>query len=220
MPIAAVGFDLDGTLVVPTRDRQTLLNQAATAVDADPLERDDYLDAHQDHLAAETREPIFSDLLANRDDSPDPDSLSTAYREAVNAALVPIDGVPDMISTLRDRYRVGLLTNGPGTAQRAKLRTLGWETSFDAVVISGEIGTGKPDIRAFEALFAALDADPNEIVYVGDSADADIAGANAAGCHTIHVRRETGAPPAPRAEHHLTHAEMASRLPEILGSLD
>lgn len=220
MPIAAVGFDLDGTLAVPTRDRQTLLDDAAIAVDAAPLDRDDYLDAHQDHLAAETREPIFSDLLANREDAPPSDSLSTAYREAVNTALVPVDGAETLISKLRTRYRVGLLTNGPGTAQRTKLETLGWEAIFDAILISGEIGMGKPDIRAFQALCSALDVAPPELVYVGDSADADIMGANEAGCHTVQILPDSAATPAHTADYSLTQTELAARLPDILDSLD
>lgn len=220
MPIAAVGFDLDGTLAVPTRDRQTLLDEAALAVDAAPLDRADYLDAHRDNLTAETREPIFSDLLANQEDAPEPASLSHAYREAVNTALVPIDGAKTLISNLRDRYRVGLLTNGPGTAQRAKLETLGWESIFDAILISGELGTGKPNVRAFHALCTALDVAPHELVYVGDSADADIAGANNAGCHTVHVLPDSATPPADTADYSLTHNKLAAQLPAILDSLD
>ncbi len=220
MPIAAVGFDLDGTLAVPTRDRQTLLDEAAVTADADPLDRADYLDAHRDNLTAETREPIFSDLLANQPDAPEPESLSTAYREAVNTALVPIDGAKTLISNLRDRYRVGLLTNGPGTAQRAKLETLGWESIFDAVLISGEIGMGKPDSRAFQALFTALDVDPHELVFIGDNAEADILGANEAGCHTVQVLPDATTNPSNNADFSVTQTELAARLPEILQSID
>lgn len=219
--IRAVGFDLDYTLVVPDRDRSVLLSDAVDAVGAPPISRDAYLDAHRRNLTGETRAPIFEDLLARGggDTAASSEELARAYREAINAALVPVRGVESMLASLRERYRVGLLTNGPTVAQQAKLVTLGWEDAFDAVVITGELTAGKPDAAAFEALLDALDADPGETAYVGDELDADVAGASASGFAVVQVVFPGGPAPDPRADAQVERDAMARELPAILESL-
>lgn len=221
--IRAVGFDLDYTLVVPDRDRSVLLSDAVDAVGAPPISRDAYLDAHRRNLTGETRAPIFEDLLARSgggaDTAASAEELARAYREAINAALVPVRGVESMLASLRERYRVGLLTNGPTVAQRAKLVTLGWEDAFDAIVITGELTAGKPDGAAFEALLDALDADPGETAYVGDELDADVTGASASGLAVIQVLFPGGPAPDPRADAQVERDALGRKLPGILESL-
>ena len=100
MAIHAVAVDLDDTLVVTERDRQTLLDEATDAAGVRGIDRGEYLDAHGADLATETRAPIFDAILDNGDAEP----VSRAYRDAVNDALVPVPGVPDLLAELRERY--------------------------------------------------------------------------------------------------------------------
>lgn len=218
MSIVAVGFDLDYTLAVPDRDRATLLDEATARVDAPALSREDYLKAHRDHLAGETRAPIFEELLEPHPTDASADDLARAYRETVNEALVPVEGAEQLLVGLREAYRVGLLTNGPSVAQREKLSTLGWTDSFDAVVISGDLEAGKPDPRAFEALLNALRSGPEETVYVGDEAEADVGGAVRAGLRVVQVVAPDGPDPDPRADAHIERNELVKRLPDILAT--
>jgi putative hydrolase of the HAD superfamily len=92
-----------------------------------------------------------------------------------------------LLSTLRTRYRLGLLTDGPDETQRDKLRRLGWTETFDATVVTGPLGAPKPDRRAFEAITDALGVAPHQTVYVGDDPERDIAGAAAAGLRPVQV---------------------------------
>ena len=62
---------------------------------------------------------------------------------------------------------------------------------FSVVVISGEIGVWKPDPGILHAALDYLSVHPEEAVYVGDS-DVDIQAANAAGMHSILIRRQGG----------------------------
>nr|WP_284014697.1 hypothetical protein [Halobaculum sp. DT92] len=66
--IRAVGFDLDMTLAVPVRSRAALLDDALRAAGVPELvgtvDRQSYLDAHARHRTAESREPVFAELLA------------------------------------------------------------------------------------------------------------------------------------------------------------
>lgn len=220
MSIRGVAFDLDYTLTVPIRDRETLLSEAVAAVDAPAISREEYLAAHRAHLTEESREPIFSDLLYGREPETDPGALATAYREAVTGALVPVEGVEQLLESLHERYRVGLLTNGPARAQRAKLERLGWTDSFDAALVTGELPAGKPDGAAFDALVDALGTDPSETVYVGDDVRDDVGGAADAGLLPVQVLSADGPPADPRAVATVDRDTLSRDLPDLLASLD
>ena len=220
MGISAVALDLDYTLAVPERDRQTLLDEATAAVGAPSFSREAYLDAHRRNLTGETREPIFADLLED-DSEVAPAALAGAYRRAIDDALVPVDGAEALVSRLRENYRVGLLTDGPVRAQREKLTSLGWTDIFDAVVITGSLEAGKPDERAFGAVLDALCATPEETVYVGDHPEVDIAGARAAGLRAIHVTNGIeGKNPVAGADASVERDALSAQLPSLVAALD
>lgn len=58
-------------------------------------------------------------------------------------------------------------------------------TLFEAMVVSGEIGIVKPDRAIYRHLLEQFDLNAEETVFIDDSA-INIAGARAAGLHTIH----------------------------------
>lgn len=219
MTVTAVAFDLDYTLAVPERDRQTLLDDAVERVGASPISREAYLGAHGGHLTADTREPIFAELLEQQETAASAVDLADAYRELVTESLVPIDGAADLLDRLRGRYDLGLLTNGPVAAQRDKLTALELTDAFDVALVTGELEAGKPDRRAFEALVAQLDAPPAEIAFVGDSVDDDVRGATEAGLRPIQVLFPGGPAADDRAVAHVERGRLVERLPAILDSL-
>lgn len=214
MDTAAVAFDLDDTLAVTRIDRATLLREALDAVGAPPRSRQAYLDAHADNLTAESREPVFERLLAGTES--DPAALARAYRERVNAALEPVPGVESMLATLREEYRLGLLTNGPVVAQRSKLDALGWTDVFDVALVTGELSAGKPDRAAFETLLDELGTEAEETVFVGDDVTADVEGATGAGIDAVQVCYPGGPDRTPSAIAHVDRADLPTRLPTIL----
>ena len=61
------------------------------------------------------------------------------------------------------------------------LRDLGIADQLDAIIYSSAVGSAKPDPVIFRRALAALDVDPESAVHVGDSPEADVAGAAAAG---------------------------------------
>ncbi len=99
---------------------------------------------------------------------------------------------PDTLAVLEHwsaRLPLALVTNGASRLQRAKLAATDLERFFDVVVVSEEVGAGKPDPAPFHAALRALDAAPDEVVMVGNDVDRDVAGARAAGIRPIHVDR-------------------------------
>jgi len=203
--IRAVGFDLDDTLAVTDVDRDVLLARAAEAAGVpSPPDREAYLEAHRRHSGAESREPVFEALVGPADAA----AFAAAYREAVGEALVPVEGAEAVVAELRARYRVGLLTDGPDDTQRDKLRRLGWADAFDAVVVTGAIGTPKPDPAAFAALLESLGVDAAEAVYVGDNPERDVSGAAAAGLWPVQVLYDGGPDPHPDAAATLPRSDL------------
>jgi len=105
----------------------------------------------------------------------------------------------DAISTLalarlgEDGRRLGLVTNGPAEVQRAKIDLLGVEQHVDFVVVSGEFGVAKPDPSIFAHALERGGARAEQALFVGDSAEFDIAGAYGAGIRSVWVNR-TGRP--------------------------
>ena len=60
---------------------------------------------------------------------------------------------------------------------------------MNAILVSGELGVGKPDPRIFDRALAMLDVPPRQAVHVGDSLEADVAGARASGIGAVWVNR-------------------------------
>jgi len=86
--------------------------------------------------------------------------------------------------------RIGLLTNGAASLQREKIETSGLGVYFDAAVVSGEIGTGKPQPEIFHHLLERLGVTPGEALMVGNSLARDIMGGKRAGLHTCWLALE------------------------------
>lgn len=214
MATAAVAFDLDDTLAVTRVDRETLLAQALRDAGAPQRSREAYLQAHAENLTARSREPVFERLFAA--DDIDAAEVARAYRDRVNAALEPVPGVEAMLTELRGRYRLGLLTNGPVVAQRSKLAALGWTDAFDASLVTGELAAGKPESAAFESLLDELGTDASETVFVGNDVTADVQGAVAAGIDAVQVCYAGGPERDPDAFAHVERDELAAELPGIL----
>lgn len=69
------------------------------------------------------------------------------------------------------------------------LRVLGIWNHMDAIVYSSEAGSAKPDPAIFRRALAVLDVTPGQAIHVGDSAEADLGGAVAAGIEGLLIRR-------------------------------
>jgi len=121
--------------------------------------------------------------------SPDDPRISTAVEAYFSAFLDFCNPVPEthaMLETLRCSYRLGLLSNFTHAPAALKLIDhLGLAEFFEVVLISGEMGFRKPHPLVFERLANALGVEGEQIIYVGDDVEADIAGALAAGIQPV-----------------------------------
>ncbi len=97
-------------------------------------------------------------------------------------------GAYELLATLRSSYRLALVTNGTSDFQRHKVRHTDMERRVDALIVSGDLGTGKPNAAPFQAALEALGVSAEAAVMVGNDQARDIAGAQALGIRTIWVQ--------------------------------
>ena len=72
---------------------------------------------------------------------------------------------------------------------------------LDAVAISETVGLRKPRPEIFAAVLEDLGADPAEVLHIGDSLRADVAGAAALGIRTVWLTRRVREPERLLREH-------------------
>jgi len=82
---------------------------------------------------------------------------------------------------------LALVTNGAACLQREKLAASGLAEHFDAVVVSGDLGAGKPETSVFLHALSLLGA--RDGVMIGDSLARDVDGALATGLRAVWVNR-------------------------------
>ncbi|MFD0353641.1 HAD family hydrolase [Streptomyces sp. NPDC127110] len=178
-------FDLDNTLI----DRQQAVENWVHAFAADhglsPAAQSQLVDALRERAYPET----FARLRAELALAEPADTLWANYVQGIAANVKARTGAIEGIQRLRATgWTVGILTNGAGDIQRAKLSAAGLTTEVDAIAISEEIGTRKADPAAFHtALTLCGSGRPGEAWMIGDNPEGDIGGAQQAGLRTIWV---------------------------------
>lgn len=101
---------------------------------------------------------------------------------------------PAVLEALRGRYRLGVVTNFmDGPTARIVFDALGYRGIFDSLIVSAEVGYMKPSPVVFERALGELGSKPENTVMVGDSYDADVVGAHAAGMKSVFIDLD-GAP--------------------------
>ena len=98
------------------------------------------------------------------------------------------------LEDLKNRYTLGLLTDGFLPTQRLKVQALGIEHYFRAIMYTEELGREfwKPSPRGFERLLEQLAARPEETAYVADNEIKDFIAPNRLGLLTVRLLRPSG----------------------------
>jgi putative hydrolase of the HAD superfamily len=118
------------------------------------------------------------------------EQLAALFRQERRACQSLFPETEGMLRELRSSYKLGLLTNGAPDLQREKIELCNLVGYFDAIVVSGELGIGKPDPAVFAAVLNDLAVSPQTAIMVGDSLRRDIVGAARSGLKPIWINRE------------------------------
>ena len=108
--------------------------------------------------------------------------------------FTPFPEVPAVLAALRARGHALAVVSNWDVSLHDVLEQTGLRPSFDAVVVSAELGVAKPDPEPFRRALAALGAGAGDALHAGDRLDEDVAGARAAGVTPVLVDRTGGAP--------------------------
>lgn len=233
MPIRAVVFDLDNTLIFEDESTSSAIRRACelahdrTGVDAgrlaavaaeqaESLWRAGPVRARGERFGVWWGEALWGDFGGDGDIAMAIRAFAPAFRLAVWSGALAAVGVHDdalardlaaayvgarrsaeaidpeaepLLALLARDRRLALLTNGASDVQREKLSRTRFGRHFSVIVISLEVGVGKPEPRVFEIALERLGVRADEAVMVGDSLLRDVAGAQSAGLHTVWIDR-------------------------------
>jgi putative hydrolase of the HAD superfamily len=122
--------------------------------------------------------------------------IGDTYHALRDDAIKPFDDAVPTVQWLRAQgCRLALLTNGGSKGQRFKIDRFDLARLFDAILIEGEVGFGKPDPRIYSQALAALDVPAADAWMVGDNLEWDVAGPQREGITGIWIdARLTGVP--------------------------
>ncbi|MFI8687270.1 HAD family hydrolase [Rossellomorea sp. NPDC077527] len=95
-----------------------------------------------------------------------------------------------VLNEVKKHYQLLLLTNGSPHLQNTKLdKTPELLPYFEEIIISGDVGKGKPDPAMFQHALDRLQLQKEEVVMVGDNLNTDILGASKLGIKTVWINR-------------------------------
>lgn len=115
--------------------------------------------------AAEFEGLLAAELLERTDAAEGEADRATGMLTRMFAGMRVEPSMLDIVRAARSAgVRTGLLSNSWGLEYERE----GWDTLFDAVVISGEVGLRKPDPAIYALAAQRLELPPEEIVFVDD----------------------------------------------------
>lgn len=140
-------------------------------------------------LSPEHHYRVFHELLA---DGP---GLDPEFGDAMHAVLLDTwhayaDAVPTLQALRSDGIKIAIISN-IGLDIEHVIEREGFTGLADAIVLSKDVGSMKPDLPIFDAALAAIGCEAYEALMVGDSGKDDVGGTEL-GLRTIILPRTRG----------------------------
>ena len=187
MPLLLV--DLDNTLIDRAGAVDRWAREFAAAHGRGSADAAWLVAADRDGLEPRER---FARMIAERFglDGQDEGAILAELRGGLVRELVPDDAVT---RALRDARAAGwvpfVVTNGTVAQQERKLRHAGLDREVAGWVVSEGVGLRKPDPAIFQVAAARAGESLAGAMMIGDSAQADVGGARAAGVRAVWLHR-------------------------------
>lgn len=114
-----------------------------------------------------------------------PHALNSEFLTAMATICTPLPGAMSLLTALKGKSKLGIITNGFTEIQQARLKHNGYDEHFEILVISEEVGVAKPHIDIFDhALNLMGHPARDHVLMVGDNPHSDILGGINAGFDT------------------------------------
>ncbi len=140
--------------------------------------------------AIELRELRFSRLFEALGERPCTGlEFNTSYLNHLVLCSQPYSGVEDILTELKGKYKLSIITNGLKEVQRPRLSRLRLDHYFDSIIVSDEVGVAKPHADYFHHAYGSIINPPHKekVLVVGDNLKSDIIGGNDFGMKTCWV---------------------------------
>ncbi|MBQ7035542.1 MAG: YjjG family noncanonical pyrimidine nucleotidase [Clostridia bacterium] len=104
------------------------------------------------------------------------DEFNLAYQYHLGNHAFFCDHGLETVEMLKGKVAQYAVTNGTALAQDRKLEQSGLNRLLDGIFISERVGSEKPDVRFFDAVFASIPYSKEECIIIGDSLTSDMQG--------------------------------------------
>ena len=206
MALRAVTFDFWGTLYQNAYAHQERLELLGSVLERHKQVREmDELEAAysharsvwdrvwRDHQRSIPIERWLEELLGHLDVCL-PEEAKRRLGETIESVYLrgddprPVLGVRDVLPSLSERYRLGLISDTgltPGRVLREVMRRDGLLSYFDALTFSDEVGVAKPQPEPFLRTLDVLGVEAPGAAHIGDLPETDLRGARGVGMKAI-----------------------------------
>jgi len=96
----------------------------------------------------------------------------------------------EVLSYLKERYRLFIITNGFQEVQHKKIRNSGMDNYFEGIITSEQAGVQKPHEEIFLYALQQAGVNAEDALMIGDDLEGDIKGAEALGMDQIYFNPE------------------------------
>jgi len=115
---------------------------------------------------------------------PDVEIYDFWTRNFPKCSIIPAENINTVLK-LKEHVKTAIISNGSVESQRGKIKHTKLDELFEVIIISDEVGVGKPDPKIFELALNKLDVPPENALFMGDRLDKDILGCQNAGIRGI-----------------------------------
>ena len=121
----------------------------------------------------------------------DGEDYEKTYRSYLNKGVQEMPKVHEVLSKLKEKYKLYVITNGVGTTQDFRMKGSGLDKYFEKCFISEAVGANKPSMDFFNHVKENIECfDSSKALVIGDSLTSDIKGGNDAGIDTCWICRK------------------------------
>ncbi|MDH1178228.1 HAD family hydrolase [Achromobacter mucicolens] len=184
MAIKAVAFDVFGTLVNidrPTRPFRKLVRLLHEA--GRPRQRDDGIRAMSSAIDLRQAARMFGGMISEDALS----ALEAELREEIESITLFPDAAPTLLALKARGIKVALCSNLAAPYGPPVLDLLPFQPDFCAW--SYEAGAVKPQPEIYQYLCDGIACQPDEVLMIGDTIEADMIGPRKFGMHGYHLDR-------------------------------
>lgn len=125
----------------------------------------------------------------------------------------------EVLESCSRNYRLGMITNGAPGIQWEKINGSGVRKYFEHIIVSGDVGIGKPAPEIFKTAMDRFGVTPGRCLVIGDSVRSDITGAQNAGIRSVWVRREIPVLSSPNIENNAPEIKPDFIIQDLFGLL-